>query len=200
MLIIDRYLLRQFLQVFVICFCSLTGLFIVIDAFANLEDFVQYAEKHGNLLAIMVEYYGYRSLSFFNVTSSMLTLIAAMFTVAWFQRHNELTAMMAAGVSKARIMKPVILAVLAISLLAAANREIVIPSVREKFSRNAQDLVGEAAKDLTPRFDHRTDVLMRGKKTFAARQQIAQPNFLLPVNMDDYGKQLVAENAYYQPP
>ncbi len=200
MLIIDRYLLRQFLQVFAICFCSLTGLFIVIDAFANLEDFVQYAEKHGNLLATMVEYYGYRALSFFNVTSSMLTLIAAMFTVAWFQRHNELTAIMAAGISKRRIMRPVILAVLAISLLAAANREFVIPSVRDKFSRNAQDLVGEAAKDLTPRFDHKSGILMRGKKTFAARQQIQLPNFLMPDSLDDYGSQLSAANAFYQPP
>ena len=31
--IIDRYLLRQFVQVLVICFLSMIGLYIVIDAF-----------------------------------------------------------------------------------------------------------------------------------------------------------------------
>ena len=41
MTIIDRYLLRQFLQTFLICYLSLTGLYIVFDAFTNLEDFLR---------------------------------------------------------------------------------------------------------------------------------------------------------------
>ena len=55
--IIDRYMLRQFVQVLVICFLSLIGLYIVIDAFGHLDHFVDYAEKHGNLLGILVGYY-----------------------------------------------------------------------------------------------------------------------------------------------
>jgi hypothetical protein len=55
LLIIDRYLLRQFWHTFVICFCSLTGLYIVIDAFGNLEEFINYAHKHGSLLGVMGE-------------------------------------------------------------------------------------------------------------------------------------------------
>ena len=34
--IIDRYMLRQFVQNLVICFLSLTGLYVVIDAFGAL--------------------------------------------------------------------------------------------------------------------------------------------------------------------
>ncbi|HEY5316062.1 MAG TPA: hypothetical protein VIK18_26275, partial [Pirellulales bacterium] len=60
--IIDRYLLRQFVQVFVICWCSLTGLYIVFDAFSNLDEFMRYAEKEGNLLQIMGSFYAYRSI------------------------------------------------------------------------------------------------------------------------------------------
>ena len=59
-----RYLLRQFLQSFLICFISLTGLFIVIDAFANLEEFINYAQKQGSLLGVIGTYYAYRSLMF----------------------------------------------------------------------------------------------------------------------------------------
>ena len=117
--IIDQYLLSQFLQTFVICFCSLTGLYIVIDGFANLDDFIALCRKsHGGLLAVMGEYYSYRSLSFFDSTSDMLTLIAAMFTVTSFQRHQEMTALEVAGISKGRMIKPVIVAVVVISLLA----------------------------------------------------------------------------------
>ena len=39
MLIADRYVLRLFTRVLVICFLSLTGLFIVIDAVTNLDEF-----------------------------------------------------------------------------------------------------------------------------------------------------------------
>ena len=55
MFILNRYLLRQFLQVFVICFLSLTGLYIVIDAFGHLDHFSSYAEKEGNLFGVIGE-------------------------------------------------------------------------------------------------------------------------------------------------
>src|SRR4051812_5967216 len=128
MRIIDRYLLVQFLKVFVICFCSLTGLYIVIDAFGNLEEFISFASgKPGGLLRVMGEYYSYRTISFFNLNSGVLTLISAMFTVTWIQRHNELTALEAAGISKGRVVVPVIAAAIAVAFLAAANREVLLP-------------------------------------------------------------------------
>jgi lipopolysaccharide export system permease protein len=200
MLILDRYLLRQFLQVFVICFISLMGLYTVIDAFGNLEEFLSYAPKQGGLLRVLAEYYGYRSLTFFDRTSGILTLIAAMFTVAWFQRHNELTAIMASGIPKWRIIRPVVIAVALVSVFAAANRELVIPTVRDKFSRNAQDLAGDMGKRLEPRFDKLTDIFLRGRVTFANQQRIADPAFRLPPTLDRFGNQLTAENAYYKPP
>ena len=44
MRIIDRYLLRQFVQTFLICFLSLTGVFVVFDAFTNMEAFMHCAK------------------------------------------------------------------------------------------------------------------------------------------------------------
>ena len=43
-------------------------------ASANLDDFMIYADKHGQLLPVMGEYYAYRSLAFFDRTSGILTL------------------------------------------------------------------------------------------------------------------------------
>ena len=100
MKIIDRYLLRQFIQTFLICFLSLTGLFIVLDALTHIEDFLKCAEKHGGLASLMGEYYAYRSLLFFDLTAGMLALVSAMFTITWIQRHNEMTALMAAGMPR----------------------------------------------------------------------------------------------------
>ncbi len=89
MWIIDRYLLRQFLKTFFICFISLTGLYIVIDAFTHLEEFMRAGEKQGGLASVKGWYYAYRVVRFFDVTAGLLTLIAASFTATWIQRHKR---------------------------------------------------------------------------------------------------------------
>jgi len=198
MLIIDRYLLRQFVRIFLICFLSLTGLYVVIDAFGNMEEFISYSSKQGSLLGTLGEYYGYRTLAFFDNTSSILTLISAMFTMAAFQRNNEMTALQAAGIPKWRIIRPVVGAVIGISLLAVVNREFVIPQFRERFSSNAQDLSGENGRPVEPRYDNRTNIYFSGAQTFAMTQQITSPVLRLPPDLSQYGSQIQAENAFFQ--
>ena len=193
MKIIDRYLLRQFLKTYIICFLSLTGLFIVFDAFTHLEDFLNCAEKAGGLARLMAPYYAYRSVLFFDRTSALLTLVSAMFTVAWIQRHNELTALQAAGISRVRVVKPIIVAAILLSLFAGVVREVAIPKVANELSRSPTDLMGDVAQDLKPRYDNQTDVFLRGRSTYSNEQRIEKPNFWLPD-----GRQLAAENAYYR--
>jgi len=201
MLILDRYLLRQFVQTFLICFCSLTGLYIVIDAFTNLEEFITYSRDNGGMLRVMGEYYAYRALTFFDSTSQTVTLIAAMFTVTWIQRHNELTALEAAGVSKSRVIQPLLATALIIVALKVVNRELMIPAVRANLTSNAQDLGGSRGKPLRPCYDYETVVLMRSSDlTFANEKRISKPDFRLPPGLDRYGPRLLAENAYYKPP
>ncbi len=97
--IIDRYLLRQFLQNFVICFVSLMGVYVIFDVFTNLEAFMGIA-KGVALMKVLAAFYGIRSLAFFDRFSALLVLMSAMFTMAWIQRHHEMTALMAAGIAR----------------------------------------------------------------------------------------------------
>jgi lipopolysaccharide export system permease protein len=139
-------------------------------------------------------------LTFFDLTSGVLMLVAAMFTVTWLQRSREMTALMAAGISKVRIVAPMLAAVAVISLLAAVNREMLIPRYRDKLSRNAQDWLGENARPVHPRYDVQTDVYIGGLNTYANEMRIEKPNFLLPPRLAEFGSRLMAENAYYRPP
>ncbi len=200
MLIFDRYVFRMFLKVLLVSFLSLTGLFIIIDLFGNLEEFISYADRQGSLLAVLCDYYGARVLSFFDRTSSLLALLAAIFTVTWFQRCNELTAVMAAGISRARAVRVLIVGTILVALLAAVNREVTLPKVRDKLTRNAQDWLGEKAGRLNPCRDNRTNILFSGRATVAARRQIAQPSFRLPRRFSEFGRQLVATEATYLEP
>jgi lipopolysaccharide export system permease protein len=200
MTIIDRYLLRQFVRTFLICYLSLTGLYVVFDAFTNLEGFLRYAEKYGGLLPVMGEFYSYRAILIFDRTAGLLALTAAMFTVSLMQRHQELTALMAAGVPRVRVAAPIVAVAALIALVAAANRELVIPRFRDQLARRPKDLAADAPRSLQPQYDPRTDILIRGEATVADGQRIEKPIFKLPATLDHFARQVTARQAFYQPP
>lgn len=199
MRIMDGYLVRQFVQAFAITFVSLTGLYIVIDAFGHLDEFVAHAERHGSLLSILTNYYTHRSLVFFDMTSGILALLSSVFTVTWLQRHQELTALLAAGIPTLRVVKPILICALTVSLLAAATREVVIPPLRHDLDRNTDDLADEQGRDIQPRYDHETGVFLDGKKAFSHEQRIQGPNFHLRAALSRYGNRLIAESAHWKP-
>ena len=138
--IIDRYMLRQFLQVLAICFLSLAGLYIVIDAFNHLDHFVDFADTYGSLLATMGKFYAYRSLAFFDWMSGTMALVAAMFTVTWIQRHHEMTALLAAGIPRLRVLRPVLVA----AILVSPSSVTVAAGSVVTLTATAQDQYGNA--------------------------------------------------------
>jgi lipopolysaccharide export system permease protein len=197
--IIDRYLLRQYLQVLVICFVSLVGLYVVVDAFGHLDHFVDYADKHGNLLGILASYYGYHSIWFFDKLSGVLALVALMFTVTWIQRHHEMTALLAAGIPRLRVLRPVLIAAIGVSFAAAANRELIIPKIRHQLSLDTKNLGGVREALMERRLDNQTGISIGGRALLPAEKKILDPNFVLPRAWDQYGRQLTAQEALSMP-
>ena len=111
-----------------------------------------------------------------------------------------MTALMMAGISRIRIVMPIIAAAVVVSLLAMANRELVMPRFRDELARRPQDLIGDQAQTLDPRYDDQTDVLIGGRFTYADTKRIELPDFRLPNTLKQYGRQVQAENAYYLRP
>ncbi len=101
---IDRYILFLFIRVWVIVFLCLVGLLVIIHLFTNFEEFIEYGKTRGSLARVLFEYYGPYSLALMDRFGGMLALLAVMFVVSWLRRTNELTAMMAAGISTRRIL------------------------------------------------------------------------------------------------
>jgi lipopolysaccharide export system permease protein len=198
-MLIDRYINRAQLHAFVVVFVSLAGLYFVFDAFTNMEEFITHAAETGSLSRILATYYGCRLIWFFDATSPVITLASGMFALSWLERHNELTALLAAGVSRWRIARPVIMFAAGVSLLAAANRELVLPQIRAAFARNAQDLDGQTLQPFDSRYDHRTDILFRGRGARAAGMQIEAPSLLMPPALGDFGPQITATEATWRP-
>jgi lipopolysaccharide export system permease protein len=197
--ILDRFVIGAFVRTFVVCFLSLVGLYVIIDAFSNFDDFLAEGQKNG-LMAVLGQYYGPRMLSFFDATSPLLTLCAACFTITGMQRANEFTAILAAGVSKTRVVRWLIVAALSIFGLSIANREYLLPMHRDALTRRAQDWGGEKVGKLAPIYDLSSGVLINGRGVVLARKQIRDPMFQLPAECQAVGRFVVAEEAYYSPP
>ncbi len=202
MCIIDRYLLRHFVQTFVICFLSLMGLIVVIDVSTNLQAFVHGGTESGAVLPFIAQHYGYQSIQVFDVTSGVLALVSAMFTASWIQRHNEMTALMAAGIARIRIVLPIIVAVAVVSVLSTVNRELVMPRYVNELSRKSQDPLGDRPEKFDPRIDNQTGVLLGGTRAVAKDRRIVEPSFLMPTRstLSDYGTHLMRRKRLLHPP
>jgi lipopolysaccharide export system permease protein len=197
-MLVDRYIARAQLHAFVIGFVSLAGLTFVVDAFTNMEEFIAHSSEAGGLWRVLGSYYGYRLISFFDATSGVIALASAMFALSWLERHNELTALLAAGITRWRIARSAIVFSALVALLAMANREFVLPQIRHAFSRNAQDLRGDAAHPFEARYDHATEILFRGRTAQAGPCRIDSPSLLLPPALAEHGPQIDAVEAFWR--
>src|SRR5262245_36127442 len=127
MRILDRYVLRFFLLAYCVCFVSLLSLYIVVDLFSRVDEFVEHSRGAQDLFANIGAYYLFRIPWFFQRLSGVIGLMAAMFSLAWLERNNEVMAWLAAGIPGRRLIYPLLAATVGIVGLTVVNRELVIP-------------------------------------------------------------------------
>ncbi|MDG2013618.1 MAG: LptF/LptG family permease, partial [Pirellulaceae bacterium] len=132
-------------------------------------------------------------------TAPLIALVAAIFSVAFMQRSNELTAISAAGISKRRIAKPLVLTTLAIVVLTMVNRETLIPAFRNLLAMQPQDLSAGKARSVAMIDDHETGISIRGKEVMPVNQEIRGPVFTLPPELGHLGSTISAGLGHYLP-
>ena len=198
---IDRYLLFLYIRVLTICFFSIAGMLIVVLFFTNLDEFLRFAEQTERPLAIVVSsYYGPYLLSFFERLSGLLALLSLLFVVAWLNKTHEFTALLAAGITKRRVVRPLIIASAAVILTAAAVREFSIPAFQDHLDRNPQDLTGDLPRPMRPTFEHDAVALFQGKNLLPANFEIVSPILTIQGGplADSFGSKIHAQSAFFQ--
>ncbi len=149
MKILDKYVARNFLTGYVISFCVLMGLRIMIDLFVNVDEFTENADMSMmQVLVSIVVYYGRNSLLYFRDFAGMITVVAAVFSLGKMTKHNELTAIMASGVSLKRVIAPILLLSLCFTGLHIIDEEFLIPPVADKLVRSHDAATKELFYDM----------------------------------------------------
>jgi lipopolysaccharide export system permease protein len=139
MRILDRQRYWDFVKAYVICFVTLISLYVVIDAFTNLDEFHKIEPRFGPMIRLMARYYTVRVSLFYDRLCGVITMLAAIFAVTWMQRNNQHLAMLAAGISTQRAIRPVLVAAALVSAAAIVNQEMIIPKVAEELQRTPDD-------------------------------------------------------------
>ncbi|MCH8193142.1 MAG: LptF/LptG family permease [Planctomycetes bacterium] len=144
MKILDRYIAKSFLVGYAIAFCVLIGMRILIDLSIQFDEFGENAE-HGytEVIKTIVTYYGLNLSLYFRDFAGMITVVAAAFSLSRMIRANELTAMMAAGLSLKRVAAPILLLSLLFTGVLVIDQEIIIPSISHKLTRSHDAVPGE---------------------------------------------------------
>lgn len=155
MRILDSQRYWSFFKAYVICYVSLVGLFIVIDAFSNLDEFAKRADGIAEMAQVMGRYYLIHQSLFFDYLCGVIGMMAAIFTVTWMQRNNEQLAILAAGVSTHRAIRPVLISSVIVSTFAVANQELVMPRYAEELAKSHDD-DGQRTVHVTSRYDPRS--------------------------------------------
>ena len=67
------------------------------------------------------------------------------------------------------------MAAVCVSLAAAANRELVMPNIREHLATDSKNIGGEQVAEMQSRFDSETDILIGGDKIVPSASKILDP-------------------------
>jgi lipopolysaccharide export system permease protein len=198
MRILDRQRYWSFLKANVICYASLVGLYIVIDAFSNLDEFSKRAEGLVETFQVMGRFYLIRQSLMFDQLSGVIGMMAAIFTVTWMQRNNEQLAILAAGVSTHRAIRPVLVASVFVIGICVANQELVMPRFAEDLAKSHDD-DGNTAVHVTGRYDGR-NVYIHGVDADRASKTLFP--FWVTIPKDIFGsiRDIKGQQATYIPP
>ena len=129
MKILDKYVAKNFLTGYVIAFCALVGLRVIIDLFVNLDEFTENAADLGAVVIInnIISYYALHTTLYFRDFAGMITVVAAVFSLGRMVRSNELVAVMASGTSLKRLIAPIIILSILLTALLVIDQELIIP-------------------------------------------------------------------------
>jgi lipopolysaccharide export system permease protein len=152
MKILDRYVLRQFFRILLVCVIGVPFIFIIINLTDQLDNFLADDLASGSILA----HYLYQIPYYMLLSFPIAALLAAVFTISSMTRHFEISAAKAGGVSFYRIAAPVLVVGMLISLLALALTEVV-PAA----NRKSEDALGDTRSQ---REGNRISFIYRGEQ------------------------------------
>lgn len=123
MKIIDRYIVREFIQPFFYCLIVFISLYIIIDLFSHLEDIVK---EHVDIIVLLQYYAAFLPIIFVR-TAPVAALLSTLYVLGNLNKYNEVTALKASGLNIWRLAMPFFYLGLILSVATLTINDRVVP-------------------------------------------------------------------------
>ena len=104
MRLLDRYVIRNFIQVYFYCIAGFISIWLIFDVSDNISTFI---DEHIGLLLVL-RYYGTQIPQVLIILLPVSLLLSLLFALGRMSRANEIVSMLTAGVSLPRVLLPLI--------------------------------------------------------------------------------------------
>ncbi len=103
--IIDRYVLKKFIVIWLLAIFVFLTIFHIVDVIEKIDRFIKYQLTFKQILL----FYYYQLPWFIDIAIPMSVLLASVFTIGNLAKHNELTAIKSSSISMYRLSTPIII-------------------------------------------------------------------------------------------
>lgn len=124
--IIDRYIIKKFLGTYIFTICLIIAIAVVFDINERFEKF-----EKASFHEIIFDYYLNFIPYYANTFSALFVFISVIFFTSKLAENSEIIAMLAAGISFNRLMKPYIISAALIAIASFYLGSFVIPPANE---------------------------------------------------------------------
>src|SRR3954467_1091711 len=104
MRLLDRYVIRNFVQVYFYCIAGFTSIWLIFDVSDNISSFI---DNHISLL-LVARYYATQIPQVFIILLPVALLLSLLFALGRMSRSNEIVSMLTAGGRLPRPLLPLI--------------------------------------------------------------------------------------------
>ncbi len=132
MRILDKYVIKELLGVFVFGIFAFSSVFIGSNTLFRIA---QYMSQYGASLQSVIRMFVYSLPGIVILTFPMSMLLAALLTFGRLSASSEITAMKSGGITFYRIAAPVFVVAFFISIFSLVFNEHVVPKANEAYTR-----------------------------------------------------------------
>ncbi len=123
MTILNRYILAQFIRIFITVAAGFSTIYILVDFIEKVDNFM----KAGESTALLFQFFLLNVPFIIDQLGPILILLAGVVSLGLLNHHNELTAMMAGGLHLRTIVKPILIGGIIFTMLFLAMAQWVLP-------------------------------------------------------------------------
>jgi len=197
MRILDRYVIRNFLQVYFYCIAGFISIWLIFDVSDNISTFI---DQHVGL-RLVIRYYATQLPQVLIILLPVSLLLSLLFTLGRMSRANEIVSMLTAGVSLLRVLRPLIgIGLLTVAATMALNYSLAPHAelARKMFISEVQARPGRYIQGQI--FRNRTDSRTWFVQNFLPRSNTFNNVQVLQQDANDnIVTNYVATRAFYRP-